>query len=155
SSLHGEFVFDDNSVILSNPQLLNLKTLGDVFQFTGVRGPLYITYGLNFYLGGLNPYGYHLLNVGLHALNAIIVFYILLELGPTRWAGLAGAAIFAVHPIETAAASYIAGRSSLLSGTSYFLAFLLFLKGVRSSKLIVRVLFFFATGAMFLVAFST
>src|SRR5262245_56222125 len=81
TSLRGEIVFDDEAVIFQNPQLLSLHSSREIFAFTDWRQPLYVTYGLNAYLSGLNPFGYHLLNVTLHAINAILVFYIIVELG--------------------------------------------------------------------------
>src|SRR5262249_45997005 len=87
NSLHGEFVFDDQNVILRNPQLLNLKAFHQIFEFSGWRQPLNVTYGLNYYLGGLDPFGYHLFSVALHALNAILVYHILLKLGAGKRAG--------------------------------------------------------------------
>jgi len=139
NSLHGEFVFDDRAVVLANPQLLNVKTVADVFHFSDWREPLYITYRLNYLLSGLSTTSYHLLSVALHALNVILVFYILLEIGASRWASLAGASLFAVHPLFSASVSYIAGRSSLLCGTFYFLSVLIFLKALGSSNTFARV----------------
>src|SRR5258705_9461415 len=72
NSLHGEFVFDDRLVIFGNAQLLNIKAVADVFQFGDWRAPLYVTYRLNSYLGGTDPWGYHVLSVTLHALNMIL-----------------------------------------------------------------------------------
>ena len=140
NSLQGEFVFDDRAVVFNNPELLNLKTFGEIFRFTDWRQPLYVTYRLNYYIGGLDPFGYHLLSTALHALNSVVVFYILLEVGASRWAALGGSAFFAVHPLFSSSVSYVAGRSSLLCGTFYFLAILSFLKAVRPSHLWQRTL---------------
>jgi tetratricopeptide (TPR) repeat protein len=155
NSLRGEFVFDDRNVIFLNPHLLNLKTFGQIFQVSGWRQPLSVSYGLNYYFGGLDPFGYHLLNVALHALNAIVVFYILLKLGAGRRAGFAGAALFAVHPLLTGAVDYIAGRSSLLCGTFYFLAFLAFLKGLEMQRWAHRLIWFGTALGAFALAFAT
>jgi protein O-mannosyl-transferase len=142
NSLGGQFVFDDRAVVFNNPQLLNLKTFGEIFKFNDWRQPLYVTYGFNFYLGQLNPYGYHVLNVALHALNSIVLFYLLLEFGAVRWAALAGAAVFTVHPLFSSSVSYLAGRSSMLCGTFYFLAILFFLKGVQPAAALRRAVWF-------------
>lgn len=127
NSLHGLFVFDDQAVVMV-PQVLGVTTVAAVLHpgMSGYRQLLYMTYGLNYYLGGVNPFGYHVVNVALHALNVLLVYVILLQLA-AAWPSWAGAALFAVHPIFTGAVSYIAGRSSLLCGTFYFLAVLCFL----------------------------
>src|SRR5262249_39731748 len=91
---------------------------------------------------GLNPLGYHVLSVLLHAFNALIIFYILRETGAERWPALAGATLFTIHPLLTGAVSYLARRSSLLCGTFYFLAILGFLKGIRPGRPWIRALWF-------------
>src|SRR5215467_6602232 len=140
TSLRGEFVFDDQAIIFRNPHLLNLTTFRQIFQLQDWRQPLYITYGLNIYLGGLEPLGYHILNVVLHAFNALVIFYILREAGAERWPALAGSTLFTVHPLLTGAVSYLAGRSSLLCGTFYFVAILGVLKGMHAAEPLRRVL---------------
>src|SRR5574341_298388 len=92
NSLGGEFVFDDTSIIQSNPQIrsLSLANLGHIFgshywQTVAGQGGLYrpvviVSYAVNYALGGLNPWGYHFVNVLLHALNAALVFLIIHDL---------------------------------------------------------------------------
>src|SRR5258708_4929197 len=63
NSLHGQFVFDDLSIVLQNSTLMNVKTLRDALSPAtggGWRQLLFITYALNYYWGGLNTFGYHL-----------------------------------------------------------------------------------------------
>src|SRR5262249_36468010 len=125
------------------------------FHLTGWRQTLFVTYGLNYYLGGLDPFGYHLVNVALHALNAVLVFFILLQAGANRRTGFMGASIFAVHPIFTGAVDYIAGRSSLLCGTFYFLSFLALLKGLGSSRWAYRLAYCGLAVGAFVMAWGT
>jgi hypothetical protein len=81
-SLGGEFVFDDLQEIVDNSELANVGTLGDALSVgSGWRRLTEITYGLNFYWGQLDPVGYHLANVLIHAVNAILVYLIVLQLG--------------------------------------------------------------------------
>ena len=119
TSFHGQFVFDDQQVVLQNSQLMNIRTAGDVMSLgAGWRQLLLITYGLNYYWGGLDTFGYHALNVALHALNVLLVYWIILaaardfgfrisdfglggEAGHRRFAALAGAAVFSVHTLFT------------------------------------------------------
>src|ERR1700747_1707903 len=68
NSLQGSFVFDDLQIIQQNPALMNVKTLGDVISIAATRGwrqILNLTLALNFYWGGLNSFGYHVVNVSL------------------------------------------------------------------------------------------
>ena len=75
-SLHGHFVFDD-AVIQNNP-LIHITKLSQVFNLIFSkeidRRIGLISFALNYYFGGLNPFGYHLVNVIIHVLNGLIFF---------------------------------------------------------------------------------
>lgn len=144
NSLNGRFVFDDQQIVLQNPQLINIQEFDDVLKLSVEwRRLTYLTYGLNYYFGQLNPFGYHLLNVVLHALNSVLVFLIILHISDGRKnSAMAGAAVFSVHPLFTEAVSYIAGRASSLCALFYFLAILCFLKALDMKRLGVRLFWF-------------
>src|SRR6266567_2900418 len=136
NSLGNDFVFDDQ-VLTENPNLLKIHTLSDAAGVgLGWRPLLFFTYGLNYYWFGLNPYSYHAVNLLLHIINVVLVYFIIREVvrvldeteRDSAWAAFAGAAIFSVHPLLSSAVSYIAGRSSVLCAVFYFLAVLFFLK---------------------------
>ena len=148
SSLRGDFVFDDQQIVSQNSQILNIRTFNDVIALAGgFRELLFFTYGLNYYWSGMNTFSYHAVNVLLHAINVLLVYGIVLAAAPTlRFPAFAGAAIFAVHSLFSSAVSYIAGRSSVLCGTFYFLAILLFFKALDSTRWRVRVAYFTSTG---------
>ncbi|PYS53323.1 MAG: hypothetical protein DMG13_13175 [Acidobacteria bacterium] len=156
TSLKGEFVFDDLQVILQNPNLMNVRTFGDVLSLgAGWRQLLYFTYGLNYYWGGLDTFGYHALNVSLHALNVVLVYWIILaairdfgfeEKDCGRFAAVAGAAVFSVHPLFTSAVSYISGRSSVLCATFYFGAVLIFFRALAAPRRRTCFLYLLLTG---------
>src|SRR5215471_4448403 len=147
NSLNGKFVFDDQQLVLQNPQLMNVHTLRDAVAIgTGWRQLLFLTYGLNFYLSGLDTFSYHVVNLLLHVVNVLLVYAIIIAaLGKdirARFAAFAGAAIFSVHTLFSAAVSYIAGRSSELCGTFYFASILLFLIALESTTRRLRVIYF-------------
>ncbi len=159
-SLHGEFVFDDQQVILQNPDLMNIRSLGDVFSLGMTwRQLLYFTYGFNYYLGGVDTFTYHILNVAFHAINTLLVFFVILAAAgeePRReFAAFAGAAIFAVHTMLTGAVSYVTGRSSVLCATFYFLAVLLFLRSLSTETRNMRILQLSLAGVAGFLAWQT
>src|SRR3989449_5091676 len=136
NSLGNDFVFDDQ-VLTENPNLLKIHTLSDAAGVgLGWRPLLFFTYGLNYYWSALNPYSYHAVNLLLHVINVVLVYFIIREVvrvldeteRDSAWAAFAGAAIFSVHTLLSSAVSYIAGRSSVLCAVFYFLAILFFLK---------------------------
>jgi tetratricopeptide (TPR) repeat protein len=137
-SLRGEFVFDDLFLAYTNPHAATLS----LASWCGLRPVLGLSFWSTFQIAGLDPLLYHAINVLLHTLSAILLFLIvrkLLELAGTVGARariLAGfaATIFLVHPVQTEAVAYIAGRSESLSVFFIFAAFCLFLYR-RSSQI--------------------
>ena len=79
NSLNGKFVFDDQQLVLENPQLMNVHTLREAIAIgTGWRQLLFLTYGLNFYLSGLDTFSYHVVNLLLHVVNVLLVYAIII-----------------------------------------------------------------------------
>lgn len=149
-------------VIVFSSGMLNIHTLHDVAAYAdGPRMILFLTYGLNHYFGGLNTFGYHLVNVVLHIVNVLLVYGILLSAlreGESRSAmkvAYAGALIFGVHTLFSSAVSYVAGRSSVLCATFYFSSVLVFLKGLDAPRRSTRVIHFALTGLFFTFAWWT
>ena len=121
NTLGHDFVFDDVTLIQQNPQIVELDWQGMVWK-GGYRPIRTLTYALNFAVGGQDPFGYHLVNVALHACNAALVFLLLWLLTHSNLlAGVAGL-VFAVHPLQTAAVAYISGRKDLLAAFFLLLA---------------------------------
>jgi tetratricopeptide (TPR) repeat protein len=151
NSLNGKFVFDDQQIVLQNPRLMNVHTLREAFAIgADWRQLLFLTYGLNFYFSGLDTFGYHVVNVALHVVNVVLVYAIIIAAlrddVRARFAAFAGAAVFSVHTLFSAAVSYIAGRSSELCGTFYFASILLFFKALDSTTRRSRMLYFVFAG---------
>ncbi len=64
---------------------------------------------------GLNPWGHHLANVLLHALNAGLVFALLQRMTGASWRSLSVAALFAVHPLRVESVAWVTERKDVLS----------------------------------------
>jgi protein O-mannosyl-transferase len=95
-----------------------------------VRAALKASYTLNWTLGGASTFGFHLVNVALHAFNAALLFFIGRRIFPDHPnASLAAALLFALHPAQTEAVTYISGRSVSLMATLYLISVLLYLRG--------------------------
>src|SRR3984957_20109915 len=76
NSLHGQFVFDDAQLVLQNSAIINVRTLSDVLHLAGGwRNLLVLSYGLNYYWTGLDTYSYHAVNLALHLINVILVYF--------------------------------------------------------------------------------
>lgn len=132
NSLSGAFVHDDWRWIVWEPNVRSLDLLPELLR--GASRPVWkATLAANYALGGLDPLGYHVVNGVIHGL-AVLVLYALLRRTPVAAVpeasrsgfAFATAAIWAVHPLQTQAVTYIAQRCESLMG----LCFLLTLLGV-------------------------
>lgn len=85
-----------------------------------------LTYALDYRLSGSDPFVYHLSNVLYHAAAAFMVFLMGRALLESPGAGLAAAALFALHPVQTESVAYLAGRRDILAGIFYAAGFHLF-----------------------------
>jgi len=96
------------------------NSLGNPYQSYPLDVSLYrpvttLTYALNYAIGGLDPWGYHLVNVLLHAANSALIYLLLRTLSESRGLALVTAIAFAVRPIHTDAVANVAGRADLLA----------------------------------------
>ena len=115
NSFHGPFTYDDRVEVL-HPALRDWRAPEAILVYNPGRFVVLATYALNWALGGVDPLGYHLLSVGIHALNAVLAWRLLGRLlSPGRAA--VGAAAWALHPMCTEGVTYISGRSDALSAT--------------------------------------
>jgi len=117
---------------------------------TGHYQPLsWVTFGLDYLLWGMNPFGYHLTNLLLHAANAVLVYFLafrLLSLAVPATdsqdlslrisAGLA-ALFFAIHPLRVESVAWATQRRDILSALFFLLTIHLYLwanGGAQSSR---------------------
>ena len=90
------------------------------------------TFWIEHYFWALDPLGYHVDNVLIHCINALLLWRILSFLG-VKGSWLA-AAIFAIHPIQVESVAWITERKNLLSGFFYFLSLYFFLHFYNPDK---------------------
>jgi tetratricopeptide (TPR) repeat protein len=130
-ALHGAFLFDDTAL----PFSLTDASAPFAAWIHGVRPVLMATYWLNTRLSGNDPFSYHVLNLMIHLVASVLVFLIVRRLlawstAPatrrTLLAGFAGG-LFLLHPVQTEAVAYVAGRSETLSVTLLLAAYAVFL----------------------------
>ena len=151
-ALPGQFLdWDDSVNFVGNPHYRGLGWPHLRWMFTttlmGHYIPLtWVSLGLNYVLGGMNPWGYHAGNLLLHAGSAALVYLIGRRLlaaavsggsqagGPDPavcWAGAFAALAFGVHPLRVESVAWITERRDVLSGLLFLLAILAYLKGVE------------------------
>jgi protein O-mannosyl-transferase len=129
-SLKNGYIWDDEQHVSENSLIRTSDGLGKIwFKPGAIRQyyPLTFTgFWIQYHLWGLNPFGYHLVNVLLHCLNAILLLYVI------RLLGVPGAAlvatIFALHPIQVETVAWISEQKNLLSGLFYLAALFCYLR---------------------------
>ena len=146
NSLFTEFVYDDMSDIVGNPSILHLWPTPIWSNGAIQNRPLAnFSFALNYALGGMQVKGYHVVNLVIHIINALLLFGILRRtfLLPTMRAAFGGAAwilsltislLWAVHPLQTEAVTYIVQRYESLMSLFYLLVFYYVIRGVDSHR---------------------
>jgi len=120
TAFRGTFQFDDWNVIVRDPRVQSLSSWWAAMP--GIRPLLKLTYAVN-NGSGLGLAGFHAFNIAVHAVNAWLVRALLLRLAVSRGSGrdtaglisVTGALLFALHPVQTEAVTYISGRSTSLA----------------------------------------
>jgi len=128
NTLFNQFVYDDNLQVVDNVWITNVKYMPDIFNNDAThsllkgasnyyRPLMNIIYMINYYLFGLKPWGFHLVNVLLHVGVTILVFSVISLLiikdksTPSRSflsIPFVASLIFAVHPINTEVVAWVA-----------------------------------------------
>ncbi|CAL1263542.1 unnamed protein product [Larinioides sclopetarius] len=142
TTLQANFAYDDSRAIKTNQDLLPTTPLTTLFKndFWGTplthsgshksyRPLCVLTFRLNHWLGGFDPWGYHFTNVLLHSLvsatfTKLAALVFLKNPVPTLVAGL----LFAAHPIHTEAVAGIVGRADVGACLFFLLCIMLYIK---------------------------
>lgn len=131
--LNGEFVFDDFINIVENDEVAKGFSFRSLFR---LRGVAIATLHLNHALGGLDPKGYHILNLGIHLCATFSLWMVLQQLliarsrhwpeSIQRWRSQLAwsiALLWGVHPITTQAVAYTIQRMESLWSLGFLVGF--------------------------------
>ena len=167
------FHFDDFKYIVNNEGLkedfqhvflsyLCFPTCHDILSNLSNRPIIFYTLHLNHSLGGFNVFGFHVVNLTVHIITCLLIFLFAKEiLSINRFLKtsdqskiklnipLISALLFAVHPINTQAITYITGRTTSIAVCFYMASFLFFIKGVRQN--LPWKILFYALSIVFLI----
>jgi tetratricopeptide (TPR) repeat protein len=149
NSFQGVFVFDDIPTIVQNQNLQDLGKIQNWFSApkdtTAAGRPLTaFSFAVNAAISKFHPWSYHTFNLLLHLVNATILYAILRSIpnspsarspettrfGFAFWTAL----IWALHPLQTNAVTYIVQRAEAIKALFYLLTIFLFLKAQTDSR---------------------
>jgi len=139
-ALRAGYVWDDDDYVTKNPLLVEEDGLKRIWFSTDQPSqyfPLvYTSFRLEYAIWQLNPLGYHIINIILHAINALLVWRLLGKLGVAG--AYVAAAIFALHPVQVESVAWITERKNLLMSLFGLLSLLVWMRfaerSVRSQR---------------------
>lgn len=145
----GGFLFDDYSNIVTNA-FVQIKELNVASLWRASHGYsddtrqlAMVSFALNAYWAGIHPWAYKVTGLLVHAVNAVLVYWLALRLlafspriqsGQRPMAALALALVWALHPIQVSSALYVVQRMETLCVTFLFIALLLYLR-IRDNQI--------------------
>jgi hypothetical protein len=161
--------FDDNIYVYENAYLqsgLNGNSIGQAFSSELVEKSCnwhpvtWLSLMLDYQVFGLNPHGYHLINLLLHVMNTVLLFLVFHRMTKTLWQSAFVAALFAIHPLHVESVAWIAEHKDVLSTffwmltmgaysyyaetpgfRRYFLVLLFFVLGLMAKPMLVTLPF--------------
>ena len=140
NSLHCSFHFDDNPAIFGISAVKDISNLKNIWDFWPSRFITYLSMSLNYHFNGLNVFGYHLFNLGVHLISAILVWWLtrltlsapLMEKDKivlhANAVSLLVGLLFVSHPIQTQGVTYIIQRAASMATLFYLASLSLFVK---------------------------
>ena len=153
NTLQNEFTnWDDGPLIVENLKIrsLDFENVKKIFDYKadGTYQPVRVfSYAIDYHFWGLNPVGYHIHNILLHALAAVLVYLIVLrivpvlvhsvtasEIGSVQHIAVLTALFFAVHPVHVESVAWLSGRKYVLLSFFAFLSFYCHVLNTQQSK---------------------
>jgi protein O-mannosyl-transferase len=135
-ALGAGFIWDDNLYVTGNADLRSADGLRIIWT-EPLSSPQYYplvftSFWLEYQLFGPDPRVFHLTNVLLHALSAVVLWRLLVRLAvPGAWLA---AAVFAVHPVHVESVAWVTERKNVLSGLFYLTAFRVLLEPMLADR---------------------
>ncbi len=155
NALFNAFVFDDIFQIVENPWIRDISNVPTIFSSSVwafetkasvlhyYRPMMHLIFMVNYHVFGLHPWGFHLVNILLHAGVSILVFIIARRFLKDSYSSRAdtylsppfiAAMLFATHPIHTEAVTWIAAVPELACTFFFLLSFYLYVRSEDGSK---------------------
>jgi hypothetical protein len=147
------FVWDDETIIVKNPLTRDLSHLGTVLLSPDQTPPYYrplnrASYLVDHHLFGMDPRGFHAVNVVLQVGCVLALYALARRLFERRFPAFVAAALLAVHPLGVEVVAFVSARNNLFALLFALVSFALFIDAVRGRGWARS----WASGAAFLLA---
>jgi len=138
-ALHNGFVdYDDNVYVTKNAEVqqgLTWHNVGWAFHSMTAANwhPLtWLSHMLDCQIYGPKPWGHHLTSILLHSVNAVLVFWVLVQMTGAVWRSLFVAALFGLHPLHVESVAWVAERKDVLSAFFWLLTMITYVAYVKT-----------------------
>jgi tetratricopeptide (TPR) repeat protein len=146
-ALRNGFVWDDLPNLIANPHFRglgwsHLRWMATAYHMGHYIPTTWLSLALDHAAWGMNPFGYHLTNLVLHAVNAGLFYLVARRLlhrsaaltgRPLAIAAAGAALFFAIHPLRAESVAWVTERRDLVSGGLLFVTLLLYLGAVDAA----------------------
>jgi tetratricopeptide (TPR) repeat protein len=172
NSLTASWHLDDISNIVRNEKIhlgqIDSDSLTDAL-FAGTTGKIYrpvpmVSFALNWYFGGVDVVGYHIVNIVIHCINGFLLYLVIVQLLRTPrlsgiytesevyWAAFLASIFWALNPVQTQAVTYIVQRMASMAGMFYLFGIYLFLRYKTTTSAGLRISLVAAIVSSYLLA---
>ena len=134
TSFKGVFIYDDLSVMCNN---LALRDWSHVDQILGAfygRPVISVSFAIDYALFGSHPFGYHVVNLIAHLIAALSLFGIARRTLKNTPMAFTTALIWALHPLQTEAVTYIIQRCECMMGMFFLLSMYCVVRGAELER---------------------
>jgi 4-amino-4-deoxy-L-arabinose transferase-like glycosyltransferase len=122
-----------------NPYITSLSLQNIKLFFTGFTIGMYqpltsLSFALNYKLTGLDPAGFHAVNLFLHLINTLLVFVLIRRISKRAAVALLTCLFFGIHPMFAESVAWISERKDVLFAFFFLLSLIFYLEYVRKNK---------------------
>lgn len=134
NSFECSFHFDDYFNFAGDTRFPELDDFSAWWQFSRTRLVAFYSFALNIHLHGLEPWGFHLVNLAIHILNALLVAWLCVKLFDApgmkghvlfpfrKEIALVAGLFFVAHPLATQSVTYLVQRMASMAAMFYLLS---------------------------------
>ncbi len=135
-ALHNGFVWDDDDYIRNNPLIrsINFKEIFSGYVMGNYHPLTILTHAFEFHFFDLSEKGYHTINLLIHILNVILVFYTVFLLSEKTAIALVASLLFGIHPIHVESVAWASELKDLLYTLFFLCSYIYYLKYLKDRK---------------------